>query len=258
MKHILIGLAFAVGVAGAANPPSAYTTHCSGCHGPQGEGVPGVFPPLAKNPHVADEQHVLEVIQKGLSAAVKVGEHTYTSPMPAMPQVPEADRKAIAAYLKTLGTVGAEAPQASPKPPPLKGTPEVGRKLFYGETLFEAGGLPCQACHTAGNGGVMGGGTLGKNLTALHATLGEQGLQGVLSNPAFPVMREAYKNKPFTDQEKAHLIAFFASVEQKSPQSADLWFVGLAGLAVGALFTGLWMGWHSRPVGLAERLRRKK
>lgn len=32
--------------AGAVNPEKLYTLHCMGCHGPQGEGIPGHVPPL--------------------------------------------------------------------------------------------------------------------------------------------------------------------------------------------------------------------
>lgn len=44
-----------------------YDQHCAQCHGAQGEGAPGAYPPLAGNPSVllADPGNVLQVIQHG-------------------------------------------------------------------------------------------------------------------------------------------------------------------------------------------------
>lgn len=250
------------GLAWAQDGQALYQSHCAGCHGPTAQGIPGVFPPLAANPRVADEAHVLKVIREGLSGPLEVAGQAYNGTMPAMPQVSEADTKAIVAYLKGLGGK-ASSPAASPQPTPAV-SPELaaqGRALFSGQTRLQNGGAPCMACHTAGNLGPMGGGSLGRNLTDLHTRLGAAGIQGVLSNIAFPVMRESYQGKPLTPEEISALTAFFAQIAGQPANTnqmdmARMLFAGLIGF--GGLFGVMYLFWSNRRVGLAERIRSRR
>ncbi|WP_337869781.1 c-type cytochrome [Meiothermus sp.] len=265
MKRRLVGLAVLLGLALAAEGQQLYSQNCAGCHGANAQGIPGAFPPLAGNPRMQDEAYVIKVIREGISGPLEVGGQTYNGMMPAMPQVSEADAKAIAGYLKGLGDTAAEpAPAASttsaPAAPTDPALAEKGRALFLGQQPFKNGGAPCMACHTAGNFGPMGGGSLGKDLTDLHTRLGAAGIQGVLNNIAFPVMRESYKGKPLTQEEISALTAFFAQTAGKPTNTsqmdmARMLFAGLIGFVV--LFGLMYVLWNNRRVGLAERIRRR-
>lgn len=60
-----------------------YTT-CAACHQPTGQGVPGVFPPLAKSEWVqGSEDRVIRILLNGLQGPVKVEGNTYNNAMPA-------------------------------------------------------------------------------------------------------------------------------------------------------------------------------
>ncbi len=260
MKQLLVVVAALLGLAVAADGAQLYSQNCAGCHGANGQGIPGAFPPLVDNPRMQDEAYVVKVIREGLSGPLEVGGQTYNSVMPPMPQISEADAKAVAAYVKGLG--GSKT--ATPAPAPTVSTDPAlaakGQALFLGQQPFQNGGAPCMACHTAGNFGPMGGGSLGRDLTDLHTRLGAAGIQGVLSNIAFPVMRESYKGHPLTPEEITALTAFFAETAGKpgntaSMDAARMLFAGLVGLLV--LFGAMYLYWNNRRLGLAERIRRR-
>lgn len=261
MKRLMVGMVALFGLAIAADGGQLYSQNCAGCHGANGQGIPGAFPPLTGNPRAQDEAYVLKVIKEGLSGSLEVNGQTYNGVMPPMPQIAEADAKAIALFVKGLGGAATAQPQAAPATSIAKADPTLadkGRALFIGQQRFQNGGAPCMACHTAGNFGPMAGGSLGKDLTDLHSRLGDAGIQGVLTNIAFPVMRESYKGKPLTAEEIASLTAFFASTtgQRTNTNQSDMWrlaFAGLGGAVV--LFILMYAIWNNRRVGLAERIR---
>ncbi len=74
------------GVAGGANAAGAkvYASNCSSCHGAQGQGTPGAFPPLANNPVVTgDANKVVGIVLGGLHGAIVVGGQSYNGMMPS-------------------------------------------------------------------------------------------------------------------------------------------------------------------------------
>jgi ubiquinol-cytochrome c reductase cytochrome c subunit len=141
-----------------------------------------------------------------------------------------------------------------------EGDPALGRALYLGQKPLQNGGAPCQACHTVAGVGFLGGGSLGKDLTEAAKRLGgEGGLSAILKNPtAWPVMREAYKDKPLTEAEAAALAAFLVQVSKEAPRPPSL-YLGrflVAGLVLFALllFYQIIL-WQMRPKSLAERIR---
>jgi ubiquinol-cytochrome c reductase cytochrome c subunit len=254
-RLVPLALGLLLGLALAQDGKALYGQHCAACHGPQAQGVPGAIPPLAGNPRVQDEAHVLKVIKEGSSGPLEVGGTTYNGVMPPMPQVSEAEARAIALYLKSLSG-GSQEVQAVPQ---VQGDPALGRALYLGQRSLQNGGAPCQACHTVAKVGFLGGGSMGKDLTDAAKRLGgEAGLAALLKNPAFPVMREAYKGKPLTETEAAALAAFLVQVSKEAPRPPSL-YLGrflVAGLVLFALllFYQLIL-WQMRPRSLAERIR---
>ena len=55
------------------------------CHQPNGEGIPGAFPPVAKSDYLnADPIRGVEAIVHGLEGPIKVNGESFNSVMPAM------------------------------------------------------------------------------------------------------------------------------------------------------------------------------
>ena len=74
------------GAAGGGNAAGAkvYASNCSSCHGAQGQGTPGAFPPLANNPVVTgDANKVIGIVLGGLHGAIVVGGQSYNGMMPS-------------------------------------------------------------------------------------------------------------------------------------------------------------------------------
>jgi ubiquinol-cytochrome c reductase cytochrome b subunit len=77
------GIAVA-GSATTANGAKIFAVNCSSCHGSQGQGVPGAFPPLANNPVVTgDPKKVIGIVLGGLHGQISVGGMSYNGQMPA-------------------------------------------------------------------------------------------------------------------------------------------------------------------------------
>ena len=65
-----------------------YNGTCSVCHQQNGEGLEGVFPPLADSDYMlADADRVVEIVLNGLAGPVTVNDVTYNSVMPPMSQL---------------------------------------------------------------------------------------------------------------------------------------------------------------------------
>jgi nitrite reductase (NO-forming) len=60
-----------------------YTQVCFACHQPEGQGMPGVFPPLAKSDYLmADKSRAITALIKGLGGAITVNGQQYNGVMP--------------------------------------------------------------------------------------------------------------------------------------------------------------------------------
>jgi len=81
---------------------------CSTCHQPNGEGMEGVFPPLAKSDLIkADPKRIVDIVTHGLSGPVKVNGKDYNSVMPPMSQLTDDEIANIGTYvLNSWGNPG--------------------------------------------------------------------------------------------------------------------------------------------------------
>jgi len=88
----------------------AYEANCQACHQPNGQGLPGAFPPLAGNPNVnADKLHVVRTVLKGASGPLEVNGQKYNAVMPPMQHISDEDIADIANYvLSSWGNKGGE------------------------------------------------------------------------------------------------------------------------------------------------------
>jgi mono/diheme cytochrome c family protein len=94
-----------ISIAGAAGPDGSaiFNSKCATCHQPNGTGLPGAFPPLAKNPVVTgDPKKVIKIVLNGLTGTVSVAGKTYNGSMPAWKgQLSNAEIAAVLTYVRS-------------------------------------------------------------------------------------------------------------------------------------------------------------
>ncbi len=74
---------------------------CSVCHQPTGQGLPSVFPPLAKSDYLmANKQRAIEIVLKGLTGPVTVNGKPFNSVMPPMSQLRDDEIANILTYVR--------------------------------------------------------------------------------------------------------------------------------------------------------------
>lgn len=78
-----------------------FTGTCSVCHQPSGQGLPGVFPPLAGSDFLmADKQRAIGIVLNGLTGSVTVNGKTFNSLMPPMSQLNDDELANILTYVR--------------------------------------------------------------------------------------------------------------------------------------------------------------
>lgn len=88
-----------------------YNGTCSVCHQDAGQGLPGVFPPLAKSDWIAKNStdQLIAVVLNGLSGPVKVNGEDYNSVMPPMSQLTDDEIANILTFVRQEMNGGASA-----------------------------------------------------------------------------------------------------------------------------------------------------
>jgi len=150
---------------------------------------------------------------------------------------------------------------------PAPGDPGRGAALFSGRARLQHGGPPCGACHSVAGENALGGGSMGRDLTAAYDRLGQNaGMKAVLGNIAFPAMRQAFAGKPLTQAEIDDLTAYLQVSDERARAAgtapADpgrfgfnwLWLFAILGAALLNALLLIW--WPRQREGLADRLRR--
>ena len=61
-----------------------YNNNCAACHQPNGEGLKGAFPPLAKSDYLVDRKKAISAVLNGLQGKVLVNGQEYNGVMPAL------------------------------------------------------------------------------------------------------------------------------------------------------------------------------
>ena len=70
-------------VSAAPDGAALFRQHCVMCHGEEGQGVPGVFPPLAKSDFLVDHREAaIRAVLEGLSGEITVNGQRYLGAMP--------------------------------------------------------------------------------------------------------------------------------------------------------------------------------
>ncbi|MCU0381336.1 MAG: cytochrome c [Chitinophagaceae bacterium] len=86
-----------------------YIAECMSCHMENGEGLPGVYPPVAKTDYVKKPSaHLIDIILKGQEGEVVVNGVTYNTPMPAQAYLDDEKTSDILNYIRnSWGNKGA-------------------------------------------------------------------------------------------------------------------------------------------------------
>lgn len=88
--------------------------NCSTCHQPDGQGVSGVYPPLAGSSWVTGAPETLaRILLKGMEGPVVVKGNTYEGEMPAWDQLPDEQIAAVLTYIR--GSWGNSAEPVAPE-----------------------------------------------------------------------------------------------------------------------------------------------
>ena len=89
----LAGMAMAgTAQAGAPDGAAIFQQQCSACHQPNGQGLPGQFPPLARNPDIfLARDFPLRVVLFGMTGTIHVKGQTIQGAMPPLGEVLKDD-----------------------------------------------------------------------------------------------------------------------------------------------------------------------
>lgn len=87
----------------AAHGAQVFSQNCSSCHGAQGQGTPGAFPPLANNPFVTgNPAAVIDAVKNGRTGPLTVNGQSYNGTMPAWKsQLSTQDIADVVTYIRT-------------------------------------------------------------------------------------------------------------------------------------------------------------
>jgi len=124
MKRILIPVVFAVSVASflsfqqvpkfdlnasVVRGKEVYNANCMSCHQEQGEGVEGVFPPLAKADYLmADKNRAILQVLKGAKGEMKVNGVVYNGAMDGYSYLTDKEVSDVLNYIRnSFGNKGA-------------------------------------------------------------------------------------------------------------------------------------------------------
>jgi len=88
-----------------AEGKKVFTNNCQMCHQPNGEGIAGVFPPLAKSDYLqklasaTNRDKLIAIPRNGLSGPIKVNNADYNNVMPGLSQMTDEEVAAVLTYI---------------------------------------------------------------------------------------------------------------------------------------------------------------
>jgi mono/diheme cytochrome c family protein len=78
-----------------------YTLYCQNCHMEKGEGVAGMYPPVAKTAYVKDTKKIIGIILNGQSGEITVNGKKYNVDMPAQAYLTDAQIADVLTYIRS-------------------------------------------------------------------------------------------------------------------------------------------------------------
>ncbi|TCS86571.1 mono/diheme cytochrome c family protein [Anseongella ginsenosidimutans] len=77
-----------------------YDSYCLACHQSDGNGVPGMYPPLTDTAWLADEEKLIEIVLEGLSGSITVNGKTYNQMMPTHNFLKDKEIASVLSYVR--------------------------------------------------------------------------------------------------------------------------------------------------------------
>ncbi|MDM0010777.1 cytochrome c [Variovorax sp. J22G73] len=78
-----------------------FTTHCAACHQPNGQGLPGVFPPLDGSEWVRAQGRVIaNILLHGVTGPLTVKGQNYSGSMPSFARLSDDELAAVASHVR--------------------------------------------------------------------------------------------------------------------------------------------------------------
>lgn len=103
--------------AAGADGRTVFERNCASCHGADGRGRAGYYPPLAGNPDLArDVAFPVLVVLHGLAGAIEVGGTSYDAVMPAFDQLSDAEVAAVVNYVRSAWGNAQASPRGASTP----------------------------------------------------------------------------------------------------------------------------------------------
>jgi len=140
-----------------------------------------------------------------------------------------------------------------------------GWLFFTGQARLQNGGTACISCHSIKGVGVLGGGTLGPDLTGVNIKYRDPELISILQNPNFPTMSTVFSTHKLSDEEIVQLFALFQNAKLTNPVPAsqtgvttiDPRFFVISVAAMLLILALLNLAWRNRARGVREELVRR-
>lgn len=197
---------------------------CTACHTVGGGKLIG--PDLANVQSRRTEEWIVKFVQASQSV-IKSGDSIAVAVFNQHNKVIMPDQDLTANQIKLiLAYIAANSPDANN--PNVKTSLQIfnaasitstdiqkGKNLFEGMTRFTNGGPACISCHNINNQVMFNGGLLAKDLTTAFSRLSAVGIDGILKNPPFPAMINAFGSTPLTDSEVKDILAFLYYTDSK-------------------------------------------
>jgi len=266
MSAFMLGAALCCSVLCAAGDASAQVNEgeqlfnqvCVACHTINKGKLIG--PDLANVHQRRPEEWIIRFV-KSSQSVIKSGDAYAAALFEEFNKIPMPDNNFTdAQILNIISYIAANSPGGTTDPgvavaDPVRPRPDAtetdirsGRLLFGGQRRFENGGPACNSCHNLRYAGIMAGGALSKDLTDVHTRLGVAGVEALVANAPFPVMKEAFKGRELTEKEIFEVASFLEHVAGNTAAQRDRFYgvyLFLAGgggaIVLMGLFGTLWI-----------------
>lgn len=94
----------------AVDGGAIFAANCAACHQANGQGLPGVFPPLAGSEWVVGDPKVLaNILLHGVSGKIEVAGQSFDGMMPPFPQLSDAEIAGVLTHIRSTWGNQAEA-----------------------------------------------------------------------------------------------------------------------------------------------------
>ena len=229
MKPILIicGLLFCFNGFSQNDGEALFKANCAACHKIKGRlvgpGLANIHKKRSEDWIISFVQSSQSLIKSGDADAIAIYEEYSKIQMPDQ-NLSNDQVQSIIAYIsenspqEKATDAGSQEDLTETTSEPVREPTEddilKGENLFVGNMNLANGGPTCNSCHNITYDNVMTGGTLAKDLTEVHARMGNAGVKAILSSPPFPAMKQAYIGSPLTEDEIFQLTAFLNKVNE--------------------------------------------